>query len=480
MTSVGIVGAGIAGLVTAKILKADGFDVSVFDKADEIGGTWTTANTYPGLRTNNSKRTYEFFDHAYPDSAADHPTHEEVRTHLNSYADAFALHECIELGVEVVSIEQEGDGFVLALRNAHADERRHFDKVVVCNGIFHRPAIPRFPGRERFAGVIQHSSEVDESTFAAGEALVVVGGGKSAYDIAEEAGRRGIDVTLAVRSPQWRAPRYGPDGLPGDYRLFAREIFGLVPFYSDSDPLQESKRALEATFIALWNETSDRFARFLKIPDALLPASKLPAGLSSLAGSGDLFDLVRSGQVKVERSGIASIEPRGLQMESGAFVPADRIVCATGWQRNYGFLDAALVARLFDQQGRLPLYHNMIPPVVDGLAFNGYASSFSCVMSAEIGAHWISELFLGRIELPPVAEMEADIERFREWADRWIPTRACDGFIGPFQIPYVFTLLRDIAGGDRLIESFGDDLEQPLLPARFAPLTELRQRARAA
>lgn len=480
MTSVGIVGAGIAGLVTAKVLKADGFDVSVFDKAGEIGGTWTADNTYPGLRTNNSKRTYEFFDHAYPDSAADHPTHEEVRTYLNSYADSFALRECIELGVEVTSIEQEGDGFVMALRNLGIEERRHFDRVVVCNGIFHCPAIPAFPGIDRFEGVIRHSREVDESTFAAGGALVVVGGGKSAYDIAEEAGRRGNDVTLAVRNPQWRAPRSGPEGIPGDYRMFARQMFELIPFFSDSDEAICAKQDLEASWIGLWNETSDQFAEVLAIPDALLPASKLPVGLTSLAASGDLFDLVRSGRVKVERSGIAAFEPHGLQMQSGKSIAADLVVCATGWQRDYAILSQDLSTRLFDDDGRLPLYRSLIPPAVEGLAFNGHASSFSCALSAEIGAHWLSELFLGRIELPAVAAMEADIARFREWADRWIPTRVCDGFIGPFHIPYALTLLRDIPGGSALIASFGDDLERPLLPAHFAPITDLRRSAREA
>ena len=76
--------------------------------------------------------------------------------------------------------------------------------------------------------------------------------------------------------------------------------------------------------------------------------------------------------------------------------------------------------------------------------------------------------------------MEADVRRYRDWADRWIPNRDCDSFIGPFQIPYALALLQDIDGGKDLIASFGEDLEEPLLPARFAPLAELRQRARAA
>ena len=87
--SVAVVGAGIAGLVTAKTLTQDGFDVSVFEKDKYLGGTWSKSRTYPGLRTNNTKHTYEFSDHIYPDSADTFPRAEEVRDFLESYADQF-------------------------------------------------------------------------------------------------------------------------------------------------------------------------------------------------------------------------------------------------------------------------------------------------------------------------------------------------------------------------------------------------------
>jgi dimethylaniline monooxygenase (N-oxide forming) len=50
---VAVIGAGIAGLVTAKVLRDDGFDVLVFEKESAAGGVWIQSRTYPGLRTNN-------------------------------------------------------------------------------------------------------------------------------------------------------------------------------------------------------------------------------------------------------------------------------------------------------------------------------------------------------------------------------------------------------------------------------------------
>ncbi len=37
---VAVIGSGIAGLVIAKVLLHDGFDVVVFEKDDALGGTW--------------------------------------------------------------------------------------------------------------------------------------------------------------------------------------------------------------------------------------------------------------------------------------------------------------------------------------------------------------------------------------------------------------------------------------------------------
>ncbi len=46
-----VIGAGISGLVTAKCLKEDGFDVSVFERTGEVGGLWTfRENDYGVMR----------------------------------------------------------------------------------------------------------------------------------------------------------------------------------------------------------------------------------------------------------------------------------------------------------------------------------------------------------------------------------------------------------------------------------------------
>ena len=46
-----MVGAGGSGLVAAKVLLADGHDVTVVERAGELGGVWAPWRAFPGLHT---------------------------------------------------------------------------------------------------------------------------------------------------------------------------------------------------------------------------------------------------------------------------------------------------------------------------------------------------------------------------------------------------------------------------------------------
>jgi len=65
--TIAIVGAGIAGLCTAKTLAALGFEVTVFEKEPDLGGVWSSSRRYPGLTTQNPRETYAFSDWPMPD-----------------------------------------------------------------------------------------------------------------------------------------------------------------------------------------------------------------------------------------------------------------------------------------------------------------------------------------------------------------------------------------------------------------------------
>jgi len=109
MIEVAVIGAGSAGLVTAKHLLASGLRCCVFEAAATLGGAWsmptqhetpgtvpmpdTTSPMWKGLRTNLSKHTCRFSDFPWPDDTPTFPTQEDMDWYLNAYAKEFLLND---------------------------------------------------------------------------------------------------------------------------------------------------------------------------------------------------------------------------------------------------------------------------------------------------------------------------------------------------------------------------------------------------
>ena len=90
-----VIGAGAAGLVTAKeFSKYENNNVIVIESEDEVGGTWYYKNKrssmYQNLRTNLPREIMAFdsfpFNKTYNDSRQ-YPSHEEVQSYLIDYAN---------------------------------------------------------------------------------------------------------------------------------------------------------------------------------------------------------------------------------------------------------------------------------------------------------------------------------------------------------------------------------------------------------
>ena len=70
---IAVIGAGPSGLVAAKHALEAGFDVTVFEASDDLGGQWYTSaahsGIWPGMRTNTSRMMTAFSDYPAPADA---------------------------------------------------------------------------------------------------------------------------------------------------------------------------------------------------------------------------------------------------------------------------------------------------------------------------------------------------------------------------------------------------------------------------
>ena len=480
MKRVCVIGAGLAGLVAAKVLKQDGFDVVVFERERELGGVWAASRTYPGLRANNSRESYAFSDFPYPDTADEFPTAEQIRAYVNAYTDRFGLRSLIRLSTEVVSVTRgAARQFAVLVRPRVGNQiALEFDFVVVCNGVFSEPQMPHLDRQDLFHGSILHSSQLTDPRMVIAKRVVVVGAGKSALDCAGWAARHAHTCTLVFRSPHWMAPRYVFGRIRIDRVIFTRFFEMFLPYHRQSG-FEAFLHGPMRRFVRLWWRGWSRvIRRFLNIPAVLVPDAALPAGFENIGIGAEFYDALDRSKLALRRARIARfVGAHSLSLDTGETVEADVVVLATGWSQGFAFLADDLLS-LVRRHGCLGLYRHILPPQQPNLGFIGYASSTACQLTSEVAAHWLSQCFRGKLNLPSKTEMEREIARVLDWTNEVFPGRSQGYFVGPYLAHYLDDLLYDMNVPRKRAGNVFSEYFAPLWPHRYQHLTEQRQRMR--
>lgn len=480
-----IVGAGVAGLATAKVLLADDFEVVLFEKERTLGGVWCESRTYPSLRTNNPRETYRFSDHPYPPSTDDYPTAEQVRDYLHSYAERFGVADHIRFHTEVIhaalssGTDQGEPHWDITVRESAAErtESEQFDFLVVCNGVFSEPYVPEVEGRDRFSGVVSHSSELDPKEMES-RRIVVVGSSKSGLDLASWAAKVGSSCTLVFREANWMLPRYFWGRLNTKWVIYSRSFEAFAPYYH-KNRLETWLHGPGAPLVAMfWRTFTAIVRRELKATGPLIPVAPLPARAENLAVGTDVYEQVRRGEIGVHQATIDAF-PGGdaVQLSDGTRIEADLVLFATGWRHGIPFLEGEIRRRIERDEG-FQLYRMILPPEFPHLGFIGYNSSFSNTLTTEISAHWLSQHFRGELLLPSVKTMHEETERFRKWLVGLMPCHREGFFIGPFLTHYHDDLLRDMGLSPRRARDFVSENLLPMWPERYRTLWEERRTIR--
>ena len=481
-----IIGAGVAGLVSAKVLKRDGFDVTVFEKESAIGGVWAESRAYPGLRSNNPKEAYAFSDFDYSESADEFPTAGQIRSYLQSYAENFDLNPHISLETEVLSVsrrkpgsDESNPGFRVKIRplgDPQETEIHDFDFVVICNGVFSVPYIPDIDGRERYEGTVLHSSQFTDSDIIDGKKAVVVGAGKSALDCATIAARHAESVTLLFRKPHWMIPRYFGNTRVDDllFNRFSEQIF---PAYHNVTKTKKIFRALAFPLIWLWRKSvSIIVKRQSGMPDHMVPEVPVTSGIENNGIGAEFYQVIhKNGRASTRRAHIASFSDKNkLQLGTGEKIDADVVIFATGWHQNVSFLGDEL-RRKIRRDGWFQLYRHILPPQEPNLGFIGYASSGNAPLTSEISAHWLSQHFRGELTLPDPEEMEEEIDRVRRWSQKVFPRRNEGYFIGAYVSSYIDELMSDMGLETRRTDNLFEEYFGPAWGKRYRGIEEERK-----
>ena len=157
---VAVIGAGMSGLLAAYRLHQAGVPFVVFEKNQDVGGTWWE-NTYPGCRVDNPNHNYSYSFAQRHDWPMHYSTQDVLAGYFRDFAEQHDLLRHIRFDTTVASAtwsDADRRWTVCTRTGDGATEDVDVDAVISATGQLNRPHVPEINGRDSFAGTSFHSA----------------------------------------------------------------------------------------------------------------------------------------------------------------------------------------------------------------------------------------------------------------------------------------------------------------------------------
>ncbi len=331
---IAIIGTGMSGIAAAVKLEKAGYrDLTLFEKADRVGGTWRE-NSYPGLSCDIPSRWYCFSFALKADWSHRYSYGADIQAYFESVARDFGVLEKTRFNTAVTEMRYECPQW--RVRTDAGDEEL-FDVVVSATGILHKPAYPAIDGLDTFAGASFHSARWDHSIELRGKRVGVIGTGSTASQIVGAVTRDAAEMHVFQRTPQWMSPLPQKAYSESWNRLLARvPVLQRMAYHFYF-------QLLVRTFSAgtVGNKLMQRWISWLcrrhlesGVPDEALRKKLTPdyqAACKRLIFCSDFYPAISSPHAHLVTERITGIEPEGVRTADGALHELDVLVLATGF-----------------------------------------------------------------------------------------------------------------------------------------------------
>lgn len=453
---IGIIGAGISGLVTAKVFLEQGFDVEVLEKSGDLGGVWEPARSYPGVKTQTPRDLYCFTDFPMPSDYPEWPSGPQVYAYLDAYATRFGLKPAIRFNTAVETVRPTAVPGKYEVVTTSADgelQTTIYDFVVVATGQFSRPNKLEITGEAEFVaagGLVQHSSEHTDASVAKGRDVVIIGYSKSATDIAMHALAEGAkSVSMVYREPLWKIPYFFGGLVNFKNILYCRASEAMFMPWKPSSAGRIGRKLAAPAIWANWRVLESLLnLQFGLKKLKLKPKTRIEDSIhcaTSIETPG-FYKAVADGSIRMVLGNALAYGAGALMVDGQGSVPADIVIHATGWKQELPFLDAAIRDKLVGADGQYRLYRLIVNPDLPGLGFVGFNSSFITTLSAEVGAHWLARYIRGALEtMPSEATMRKALDDVALWKTERPVAKTFGGLcVAPYHHFHFDQLMADI------------------------------------
>ncbi|WP_348650337.1 NAD(P)-binding domain-containing protein [Verrucosispora sp. WMMA2044] len=349
---IAIVGAGFAGLGMAMRLTQMGIDdFLVLERADDVGGTWRD-NVYPGAASDVPSNLYSYSFAPDPDWTSTFPSQPEIQRYLRRCANDFGLEAKLRFRHELMSAEWQDEANRWCIDTSQG--KITADVLIVATGPLSRPATPRIPGLDEFAGTTFHTATWDPTFDLSGKRVAVIGTGASAVQFIPEIQPAVSQLYVFQRTPPWVIPRWNRKKTGLEKKLYRK--------------FPQTQR-IARTAVYLWRESFILGLRFdqhmlrpaewlgrrhlhRQVSDPELRAALTPDhrfGCKRVVLSSTFYPAVTRANTELVRSAIQQLRRNSIVTVDGTERVVDTIIFGTGFEP----ANMPIARRLRGRDGRL-------------------------------------------------------------------------------------------------------------------------------
>ncbi len=336
-----IVGAGLSGIGAAWHLQKEcrGKSYAILEGREASGGTWDLFR-YPGVRSDSDMYTlgYRFRPWKEAKAIADGPS---ILTYIREVASDHRIDDRIRYRHRVVSASWSTPDakWTVEVERGPSKERQHFtcSFLWMCSGYYdtNNGYLPEFAGIDRFKGRVAHPQKWTDDIDYAGKRVVVIGSGATAVTLVPAMAHTAEHVTMLQRSPTYMVARPSRDKT-------ANRLRRRLPLKLAYAMTRWKNVLLGMYFYQMCRRKPDKVKGLLLggVRQMLGPDYDIDTHFTPrynpwdqrlcLVPDADFFRAMRRGKVSIATDHIETFTETGIKLKSGAELPADLIVTATG------------------------------------------------------------------------------------------------------------------------------------------------------
>jgi cation diffusion facilitator CzcD-associated flavoprotein CzcO len=340
MPSIAVVGGGFGGVGAAVMLGRAGHDdVTVFERADRVGGVWHH-NTYPGAACDVPSHLYEFSFAPNPRWSRRYAPQAEIQAYLEEVARRNGVFERIRTGTEVHSAswdEERGRWELETSAGPHSAE-----VLLTACGQLSVPSVPPVAGLGDFGGPSFHTARWRHDVELSGRRVAVVGTGCSAIQVVPAIQPQVAKLDVYQRSPGWTFPK-----MDFAYRARTMKLLERMPILQRLDRqsvfainelgalAMTDRQWLLPVLRAIGRRQINKAIDDPELRRKVTPTDEI--GCKRVMLTDDWYPTLTQPNVELVTDRISEVTATGIRTADGSERPTDVIVLGTGFQ-THGFV----------------------------------------------------------------------------------------------------------------------------------------------